>query len=506
MTDREIKLVSMSISEMGADEYNRILKLVADVKRVNDLLALIPSAKSQFEEDAEGFIKANNLDLTVYDLQYTFSSDYDEVKSKALASPDFLKLVPESFYRYRQFVMNKIAFRDRMRDKLCVPTNKQMAVWRERQINRCNGDIGGANGSFIHAPICYELSDGCSVGCDFCGLGAGKLKSLFRYTDENAKLFNEVIRGVYDVIGPGAGLGMMYFASEALDNPDYEKFEADYYKVFGILPQITTAVPERDIERTRALIGELAVKKGYVHRFSLRSLDTAKKILDSFTPLELLNVELLPQYEEAPAFIPFTVVGNEAKKNNIKSTSDKILRDTGKSSDAGSICCIDGFCVNFVKKTVKLFTPCHMDDNNPNGIAIAAEASFKDGADFKEVLNKLIREYMVNEMPADEPLRLYDYFDLDKFQGRKVLISRYGGEKLYLESAAQALKAGAPNSNADMEALIVRVIELLQEGKHNKSELVAKAHNDTGADYEVIFYLLMQLWKQGYIVESKFFR
>ena len=494
MNEYEKSLCHKSNNELGEVELNRIRSLVAHVKRGIEIFSLVPQSAEEYASNPKAFIEKYGLKLTEYDIDYCMTSKYDKEKLVAIESKDYMDLVPESFYRYRQFLSNKIFVRDKMRDEYCAPTDEKVKVWRQRQIDRCNGDIGGANLSFIHAICCFEMASGCSVGCDFCGLGAKGLQKLFRYTEENAALYRNVLNILKDRFGIAAGMGMMYLATEPLDNPDYELFEKDYRDIFKYTPQITTAVPDRNIERTRQLVTDLEKKGGFIHRFTVRSLDTALKLFEAFTPEELINVEMIPQYEDAPGFTPYTVVGNESYKEGrtISALPEDFDENGTYTIDAGTICCIDGFCVNFCDKTIKLFTPCHMTSDYPEGIAIADKVEFTDADDFKKKLDYLIDKYMVNEVPKEEPLRLYSYFHRRTIKGEDALVSLHGGEALLLKKLPKDV--GVP------------VIECLIEGNKNKHEIVKEVVEKTGASAERVFWMINQLWKMGFIVDPLFFR
>lgn len=525
----EQKASVLKTENITIEERKRAFHITAHAKRAVDVFTQIPGAREEYLKDNQAFIEKWKLDLSHEDIDFLLAPKDPEEKVRIIREND-LDNMPESFFRYRQFLANKIYARDNLISKSNVPSNERVKKWRERQIGRCEGALGGVNEAFVHALVTYELAEGCSVGCEFCGLGAGRLKSVFRYTEENAKLFRDVLKATREILGDAAGGGMMYFATEPLDNPDYEKFEQDYLKEFGIIPQITTAVADRDIERTRYFVHELYGGHGFIHRFSLRSLEMTEKILDAFSAEELLSVELLPQFKEAPSFVPYTVVGKQRENVIVNKDSEaacvqdensrqedheygKIssrlsleeydLNDDGipivsldslkdQISDPGTICCIDGFRINFARKQVTVFTPCHMSDEHPNGISEAATLDFADGDDFKEKLLQLIDEYMVVDLPDDEPLKLYDYFRLayDEKLGT-VLVSLNGGETMLLD------KLPKPYS--------IPVVKLLLAGNYTKQEIVRIIIQKEEVAPENIFYLLSQLWKKGFIVDSKFF-
>ena len=505
MNEQQIKLVKLPNSAMTQEQLMDSNRIVAHMKRGIEVTCLIPGTIDELRTDSKSFISKYNIHIDdPYALELAALPENKArrveietglaLKNKSGEELDeFLRSIPIEYFRYYQFMMNKLYLRNVLKDKGYVPGNEKIRQWRERQINRCLGSLGGVNEAFVHAVATFELADGCSVGCDFCGLGAGKLKKLFRCTPENSKLFKDVIKVCHEVIGGAGGGGMLYFATEPLDNPDYKQFEDDYYEEYGLLPQITTAVADRDIERTREFVSELYTRKGgFIHRFSIRSLEMAERIFNAFTPEELLLVELLPQFPEAPAFVKYTVVGNEAKKTEVNSLSASDTESNDVISDPGTICCIDGFRINFARKELSIFTPCHMTDENPNGIAIAATVSFEDGEDFKNKLNLLIDEYMVIDVPRDEKLKIYDYFKL-KYDERRgnILQSIYGGETLLLDKFK--------------EDYMVDVIKSLMEGCYTKSELAAKIYSEHGVPTEHVFYFINQLWKKGFIVDTKFF-
>lgn len=494
MNAEQIALVKKPNKELSPEEYASINRIVAHVKRAIEVTTLIPGSIDELRDDTEGFIRKYKLNLDDLEaLRLTVLPEYADFRKKFKADPnksqeeidELFKEMPYELFRYGQFISNKVLMRDRLRKSLCAPNNPTIKKWRERQVNRCQGSIGGSNESFIHAMVTYELAEGCSVGCEFCGLSAGRLKQVFRHTDENAELFRGVIKVCHEEIGDCAGLGMMYFATEPLDNPDYQQFEDDYYNEFHLIPQITTAVADRDIERTKHFVHELYTRPGgFIHRFTIRSLDMAKHVLEAFTPEELLLVELLPQFEEAPSFVPYTIVGKQARVTSERSDG---------LADPGTICCIDGFRINFPRKEVSIFTPCHMSEENPNGIAIAETVSFENAEDFRNKLHYLIDTYMVIDLPKDEPLKLYDYYvrEMDPKYGN-VLRATTGGELLLLDKFK--------------EDYMIAIIDCLLESKYSKHEIAAKIYKEHGEATERTFYFLNQLWKKGFIVDTKFFK
>lgn len=477
MNEKELSLIDKNINEMSAEDAARIMARLCDAKRVVDITSLIPGAGDEYLSDKKGFIEKYNIRLTEEDIDFLIAPADPKKKLAIISDPKRLSEVPESFFRLRQFIGNKIAYRDKMIRELCVPTNERMKKWRQRQIKRCNGGLGGLNESFVHTVVTYELATGCSVGCDFCGLDAGPLRKLFRYTEENGRLFKDVLKACHRIFGDAAGYGMMYLATEPLDNPDYEKFESAHYEEFGTISQITTAVPDRDIDRTRYFISGIQNGRGFIHRFTIRSEEMARKVIESFTPEELLMVELLPQFPKAPAFVPYVKVGRGAKEAETPMTN----------ADPGTICCVDGFCINFADRRFKLISPVRASKRFPKGIYESEWVSFTDADDFEQKITEYINSELEQDIPKDKPLRLYDYLSVGEYKGSSAIISKYGEV--------------IPMSEEYMRA----VATYLAEGQYTRRQIVDMITAKGLTSAENVFWYLNRLWDGGCIIEKMFY-
>lgn len=490
------KLVHTNNKDMSNEELKRITRLVAYTKRFAELISLLPEAEDEFRNNPGIFLEKYGLsELNKDELAMCFLPE-NEYRLKEIAKlpiDEQLDIIPEGYFRYRQFLNNKILSMNYLTTKGMVPANEKMRKWRNRMLNRCYGDIGGLNKSFVHAPICYEMAVGCSVNCEFCALNAEKLQEIFRHTEENAKLFKEIIKIAHEVLGDAAGRGVMYFATDPLDNPDYEQFEDDYYNEFHMVPQITTAAPARNIERMKKLIKSLEKRGGAIHRFTILSVDIARQIFEEFKPEELLLVELLPQFKEAPAFAGYATAGRSGDLNeSTKVTYEAASKSAPERYDAGTIVCIDGFCVNLPQKKITLFTPCKADKNYPKGISELPPVYFENAEDFREKLLWMIDEYMIQAVPKDECLKLYDYFELlDTKEYGVILFSQNGGEIVKL--------------NKLPKKSVFKTVEMLQEGIYNIYDIVTAVTDETEEKSENVFWLINQLWNNGTIVDKFFF-
>jgi len=494
MSPEELKKVYLRNDEISKEEIAYITEMVAKCKRAIEIIYLLPGAKEEAESDPEGFLKKYGLnDVDVEGLRYIYDDKVTETL-KGLSEEEVLKKMPYQAFRYRQFTLNKLARRDKVFLSDNVSTNTKMKKWRERQIERSKGYSGPSFSANVQLIAAYELTDGCSVGCPFCGIGAENLKKVFTYDDENKKLFKDVIKMMHEVLGDAAGRGSMYLACEPLDNRDYEKFLEDFISEFGVLPQITTAVPLRDVDRMRALLKQLSEDKDGTHyRFSIKSIDEAKGVLEAFSPMELLRVELLPQFEEAPGFAGFANTGRERDKNE---SDIETKREQGKDSCAveceqgknvvGTICCVSGFVINFARKDVRLITPYPANDKYPDGEVVLAKMHFSDCNELKEIILSLIDKHMTNKIPVDAILKPYDYFKISSTEEMgEFLVSNYG----YYQPFEGPFKGFGD------------VVKLLFEGKYTKSEIAKMLYITKKIDITQTYFCLSMLYKNGIIDE-----
>ena len=258
-----------------------------------------------------------------------------------------------------------------------------------------------------------------------------------------------------------------------MDNPDYEKFVAVYKEVFGRLPQITTAAFLRNKERTRKLLQDMMAEGDTIYRFSVQSLDQLHEIRETFTPEELLLVELLPQFPEAPGS-NFVKAGRNAKDEEYE----------------GTIACLTGFVVNMAEHTIRLSTPVTASEKYPAGEAVLCRESFTDAADLRTKMEEMIRTHMKLLISPEEKIQLYPYFDYTDSPQCVKIISK----------ACYTIQYDNPEEISGIR----EILPLLKQGNLTKRELVACLQKDEekwGVKPEFLFYLLNYLWKQGLLVD-----
>lgn len=276
---------------------------------------------------------------------------------------------PKVLCGFRQFMIdcsqNRVGAR-----KLDV--SREFDLWRLAQYNRGNFIFNKkTNKQIVHAPLALELTKGCSVGCWFCGISADSFEGASLYAS-NENLFVETLRSIKELAGDLNQLSFLYWATDPLDNPDYEKYLARFADVFGYFPQTTTAQAPKYIERVRSIIN-LTNNSTYctVNRFSILSKAGLYKLFREFTPLELASTLLVMQQ---PSSVTKKADAGRASTYYSSSSQEKEgAVDTNQSYQQSTIACVSGFKVNLVTKKIQLMSPTISSEAYPDGFIVYAE-------------------------------------------------------------------------------------------------------------------------------------
>jgi radical SAM family RiPP maturation amino acid epimerase len=204
------------------------------------------------------------------------------------------------------------------------------------------------------------------------------------------------------VYGIAARRGFLYWATDPLDNPDYEHYLADFYDVFGVCPQTTTAQGQKDIERTRRIL-QLAHSLGSpVDRFSIIALNSLYRVHEGFTPEELLRVECVPQNKESAA------AGRVLKSNagRARKFAAKRGNELVSQEQSSTIACVSGFLFNMVDRTVKLITPSNASDRWPLGYWVIAQGTFGTADELRDLMRSMIDETIRDSLGVLDTVRL----------------------------------------------------------------------------------------------------
>lgn len=268
-----------------------------------------------------------------------------------------------------------------------------LAAWRRRERDRLFASLGADHMEHVALhPFAFELQKGCSVGCWFCGVSADRLTEVWPYDAANAASWRQTLDVVRARTGSVPGQGFCYWASDPLDNPDYEAFAETFRDTFGGYPQLTTAIALRDPARTKRVLKAAFLSRREVHRFSILTLRMLRDVHRCFTPRDLLFVELAPLYPDSGRRL--------AHAGRARRRASRATRPEGR--ELATIACVAGFLINMVDRHVRLVAPCRASERWPDGFRVLGSGGFADAAELGPLLDRLIAGQMAcSTLPSE---------------------------------------------------------------------------------------------------------
>ena len=365
----------------------------------------------------------------------------------------------------------------------CADVNPPFHAWRRRQVHRLTSELGGMAEGINHPIMSFELTAGCSVGCWFCGISAGKLQGAFPYSAENQRLWRDVLGQAMALFGTAAQTGFCYWGTEPADNPDYPRFIADFRRLTGALPPTTSAAPLKDLAWTRRVLALHGQFGGLPNRFSILNLRMLDRVHAAFTAEELIGVHLVLQNKEAEQPKARAGRARDRAERSGKPDAGPGGSEAGGIVEGTTIACVSGFLVNMVERSIRLVSPVPASARWPLGYRIFGSRKFETAPDFRRAIEGLIAEHMPMTVAAATPLRFRRDLRYARTDDGFALTSRGTG---------YALAGGAATGLLG---------DLLQEGRSTAEDITA-ALALAGVDFLRATDLLQQLFDRGVLEDD----
>jgi len=347
--------------------------------------------------------------------------------------------------------------------------------WHQRQVRRCGSQLGKlSNDQLIHATIVFELTQGCSLQCPFCGLAAEPLQRVFLYTEANAGLWNEVLDVAVKHLGDTVGTGVCYWATDPTDNPDYLKFVADFGQKTGFYPQTTTSAPLRDLQWTRGLLEFRRQHNTSVDRFSVLSLSGLRRIHKTFSAEELAFTQLVLQHID---------IMKKSRARSGRNRRDKADREGFATAKNHTIACVTGYLVNMAGGTVRLISPCPPSNDAPLGYLVHAEGCFSSARELDDFIAATMERCMPEHCASEDILAFRPDLQFGVLANGFQLTNEYKSHKV----------EGKP--------YLIKLGELISGGSLTFSQVLDEMSKESANVLSVIT-TIQKLFSQGLLVDQ----
>lgn len=379
---------------------------------------------------------------------------------------EYLDLLSQSRQRFIEYTQQNIA-------------ENRFRKWFSRQRLRVESELGPTAETCL--VIAFELTEGCSVGCWFCGLDSAKLKGVFPHTPENRRLWRNTLRVCTEIFGAATQSGICYWATEPFDNPDYTKFMSDFSDIVGVMPATSTALPLKDARQTRYLIQTRLPHNSFPGssiRFSLTSLRRFREVISVFSAEELLHVRLAARYRGS--LQPMNMQGRlwGLKRSEVERTGRSI-----SFVESATVACVAGFLVNMVTKRLKLVSPCTPSDRWPRGYRVHFEGTFSSADEFASLVMQAIETCM------PESLRLNE------------LVSFRPDLSYEREPAGFTLRSEHTATTIQRDRCLAWVGDRIHEAKHTPAGILDMTEDDM-SQYSVVVRTLSTLFNKGLLADE----
>lgn len=395
----------VSIGPLWASRSEEELRELAQIKRFMECVSGDPAFRTALSEQPNNLTQVareRNINIDVEGLLPLFHRNYSHLRADK--DDDRWPLAR----KWDAYMNELLTMRSTIRNAgSTASSNPVFNAWRNRQIARVQSELGERSTSIVHPLVAYELSQGCTVGCWFCGVSAEKFSGYWPFTAENEQKWRSTLQVMNRHFGEAAQTGFCYWATDPSDNPDYVKFLEAFHAVTGIVPQTTTAAPLKNIEQTRKVLKLFDETRHVLNRFSILSVGQLRRVHSTFTADELLGVELVLQ--QKGAFSGKALAGRALRRSPTSSTPSASGSDAADSNSSNStIACVTGFLINMVEGRIRLVSPTKSSERWPDGYIVFGEARFENALQLSNAIEALVEIHMIPRLAKNRRLSFRD--------------------------------------------------------------------------------------------------
>jgi hypothetical protein len=137
-----------------------------------------------------------------------------------------------------------------------------------------------------------------------------------------------------------------------------------------------------------------------INRFSIITLGFFNRIMEAFTPEELLYCELVCQNAEAAQLQ--SSAGRALGNDRLRERAEAHAAHSQWSEPPGTIACVSGFLINMVTRSIQLITPCPASTRWPNGYWILDRQVFSTPDHLGSIIDEMLERHCRGSLRYDE--------------------------------------------------------------------------------------------------------
>ena len=361
---------------------------------------------------------------------YTQMCSHEPLQESFSQKLSHIPIAPRLYLTYKM-IFREFGFEHRKR-AFELSGDSDFYAWRKRRLYATQSELGWYGASIDHPIFSIELGVGCTVGCTFCAFDAQKHETNFSYdSDENKELFRAVAHSLKDILGlPGGYHGMLYYATEPNDNPNYLDFMQEFYEITG--GKLCTSTARYDTKWAEDLIEFYSSPQpASWPRFSVLSHHCTKKLHKHFSPEEFMYPWILAQSIEMEDERQKVPGGREKYgMEKLKSVVDARHASSQDEVDTsiipqGSIACVTGFKINMINKTITATSPCYTSQKWSKGYRDYGVETFTTPDSVRPAFDRLIAKVMKSSLDFSKKFEWRDDLEYRSVENGFQLVSPY---------------------------------------------------------------------------------